>query len=378
MTEYPCCPNPRCGHMLIDQPPGNATVQADNARAATAYVKLSDAYSKWKKKLRPQPICQETGDFLDKPPKPPKTLTSMLCCHCSQNGVDARRGKKCAVNCTISGTKYSLGQCPMCLCTCDAFVALDNYQTIRMATTLGAAQRAENRESTISFLDTYSNVNRMTQQDTFTHLHNMAKRGELASTNSQSVVNHIRNSGCLAQALGMLSNPPPQHILHDLRDKVDSIEHEAGPTHTSVCDMQCFGRASTAASARVYNNNLELSDYIPTSMPSEAEMIQQAMAASASAGISHPNTSSAAALAAYMPPNMSDDEMLRRAIAESTNANHNQARGGVVNDDPMSMSLSVECGDCWETAVPVGGRLFKHTYYLKLDCIQFVRLDDYL
>ena len=113
MTEYPCCPNPRCGHTLIDQPPGNATVQADNARAATAYVDLSQAYSKWKKKLGPQPICQETGELMDKPPKAPKTLTSMLRCHCSQNGVDARRGKKCAVNCTIGGTKYSLGQCPM-------------------------------------------------------------------------------------------------------------------------------------------------------------------------------------------------------------------------------------------------------------------------
>jgi len=80
-------------------------------------------------------------------------------------------------------------------------------------------------------------------------------------------------------------------------------------------------------------------------MPSEDKIMQQAMAASTSAGTSHPNTSSSVALTAYMPPNMSDDEMLQRAIAESTNSNRNQARGGEVNDDPMSMSLSMESSD---------------------------------
>ena len=85
-------------------PPGNATLKDDNARAVAAFMEISGAYSKWKKKLRPQPKCPETGALIDKAPKAPKALKLMLCCHCSQNGVDPRRGKKCWVNCTIGGT----------------------------------------------------------------------------------------------------------------------------------------------------------------------------------------------------------------------------------------------------------------------------------
>lgn len=112
--EYPCCPNPRCGHAHIDQPPGNATLKDDNVRAVVAFMEISGVYSTWKKKLGPQPKCPETGALIDKAPKAPKALKLMLRCHCSQNGVDPRQGKKCWVNCTIGGMKYGLGQCPMC------------------------------------------------------------------------------------------------------------------------------------------------------------------------------------------------------------------------------------------------------------------------
>ena len=30
MQQFPFCPNPKCCHQLIDQPPENATVKADN------------------------------------------------------------------------------------------------------------------------------------------------------------------------------------------------------------------------------------------------------------------------------------------------------------------------------------------------------------
>lgn len=49
---------------------------------------------------------------------------------CHQNGVDVRRGKTCSVNCTLNGIKYKLGKCPLGLCTCDACVELERYNTI--------------------------------------------------------------------------------------------------------------------------------------------------------------------------------------------------------------------------------------------------------
>ncbi len=35
-SEYPFCPNPKCRHPLIDQPPGNADVATKNEQANTA------------------------------------------------------------------------------------------------------------------------------------------------------------------------------------------------------------------------------------------------------------------------------------------------------------------------------------------------------
>ena len=110
-----------------------------------------------------------------------------------------------------------------------------------MATTIGAAQRAENRETAISFFEDGMNINQMTQQDTYTYLYNRARNGGIESISNSSTANHIRNTGALAQSMHMLNNPPPHHIMRDLRSKVDSIQHEAGPTHTDYADMRVYG-----------------------------------------------------------------------------------------------------------------------------------------
>jgi hypothetical protein len=57
--------------------------------------------------------------------------------------------------------KYDLGKCPLCLCCCDAFVEMVNYQTIVMVTTLGAAQCEVSWEDSISYLDQHTNVNQI-------------------------------------------------------------------------------------------------------------------------------------------------------------------------------------------------------------------------
>ncbi len=319
MQQFPFCPNPKCHHQLIDQPPENATVKADNQQAMEAYIQLSSAYAKWKKRQGPQPVCPDTNEPLEKPPKAPKAKKMMLRCHCSQNGVDARQGKKCLVNCIVGRTK-DLGKCPLCLCCCDAFVEMDNYQTIVMATTLGAAQREVSQEDSISYLDQHTNVNRIQQQATLAYYNDLSKMGRMANSLDQSLCSNIRNAGALAQSLSMLENPPLHNVLHTIRDRIDSIQHESGPTHTSFGDMRSLGRSSTAASDRVTNNHLELSEYIPVSMLEE-DMVQQAIAASTSAGGSHPLA--AGVLSAYVPPNMSYEEMMERGIAASTsNANH--------------------------------------------------------
>lgn len=100
-------------------------------------------------------------------------------------------------------------------------------------------------------------------------------------TCNNSVVNNIANEGALVQSLNMLANPPSQDVIRHLRTVVDGVQHPSGPTYTAVGDMRHEGRASTAASARIANNNLELSQYQPMSM-SEEDMMQQALIASRS------------------------------------------------------------------------------------------------
>ena len=76
----------------------------------------------------------------------------------------------------------------------------------------------------------------------------------------------------------MLEDAPAQGIISHLRKSVDHTQHPAGPSFTSVGDMNLHGRAS-AASTRAANNNLQLSAFIHPNM-TEIEMIEQAVAES--------------------------------------------------------------------------------------------------
>ena len=162
--QYPYCPNPKCRHTLIDQPPGNAIVREQNRLANTAYLQQCEAFKLWKNGQGLQPICQITNTPLEKMPKPPTPLEPMLRCHCSQNRADPRAGLKCAVDCRVNNMQYELGKCPLCKCVCCAFIPLKKYDAIVTATTLGAVQQQNAQAESADWLNSHINVNRMQQR----------------------------------------------------------------------------------------------------------------------------------------------------------------------------------------------------------------------
>ena len=59
---------------------------------------------------------------------------------------------KCAVNCSLNGIKYKCRECPLCLCICNAFVEMEKYFTIVMATSLGLVKQEDSQKESIKFL----------------------------------------------------------------------------------------------------------------------------------------------------------------------------------------------------------------------------------
>lgn len=117
----------------------------------------------------------------------------------------------------------------------------------------------------------------------------------------------------------MLANQPSASATRYLRKMVDRVQDRAGPSFISIgADMNVHGRAS-AAHARVTNNSLEMASYVPPNM-SDAEMLQQGIIASSNAAApasTFPASRGGGLLAEYVPTNMSEEEMIRLAIIAS-------------------------------------------------------------
>ena len=255
-SNYPCCPNKECGHHLIDGPPGNVTADETNRLKLDAYMVLSEEFRNWKKDLGPQPRCPTSGDLLTKPPPGPTPLKKYLRCHCSQNRADFRSGKVCAVRCFYKGQQYDLGRCPLCTCTCIAYIPLQNYRTIVTVSSMPRERdtAANTRDDAITYLERGLDVN-MAQQRASARAHSaMLRNGGIA--HSSNVVNAMQDEGACAQALDLAGNPPSQQTVMHLRGIVDRVEDPRGASFTVHGDMNVHGRAGNAAAARASNNNL--------------------------------------------------------------------------------------------------------------------------
>ena len=143
--QYPRCPNSKCKHKFIDQPPGNATATAKNKEILASYMQLCNEFKTWKQSKGPQPICPEKNESLTKMPAAPKTIKRYMRCHCAQTYSDPRSGKQCPCKCVYNGVSFPIGKCPICLCVCSAFIHLDQYTTIMTVTLLDTEEEPNQR-----------------------------------------------------------------------------------------------------------------------------------------------------------------------------------------------------------------------------------------
>ena len=56
------------------------------------------------------------------------------CCHCHQLHADPWSGMTWVVGSKYNGVTFSVGHCPIWMCTCNLFISLDNYYTFMIAT----------------------------------------------------------------------------------------------------------------------------------------------------------------------------------------------------------------------------------------------------
>ena len=149
-----------------DNPPGNVTMIQCNNDAIQAYSDICEAFRLFKKGFGPQPRDPDTNDIVMKIPSAHKPIKRYLRCHCRQNCDNQRTGQKCAVDYFYDGQPFSSGECPLCLCVCNAFVPLKDYVTILMVSTLPDQQRTQEsqREAARNYLEHSLDVNMMQQR----------------------------------------------------------------------------------------------------------------------------------------------------------------------------------------------------------------------
>jgi hypothetical protein len=131
------------------------------------------------------------------------------------------------------------------------------------------------QEEARAFLESATNVNMMQQTTLSQQYHQQTMEGSMVA--SGTALDSIYYGGALAQANHMLRNKPTQPTIRDLRKTVDEVQHPSGPSHTSVGDMNTFGRAS-AAEKRMSNNSLT-GGFVPPGM-TEEQALEAAMQAS--------------------------------------------------------------------------------------------------
>lgn len=278
-VEYPQCPNPKCGHgQLLDAFPDNATARAKDEAATKEYVELCNKVRKWKRKEGPQPK-DASGSLVSKMPPAPNPSKLFGRCHCGQNKSDPRNGDRCIVGCEYNNTRYKLGTCPLCKCTCRAFFDLARYRTMMIAASFDNTQQQQQGNQNVqdearAYLESATNVNMMQQATLSQQYQQQVMEGSMIA--SDSALDSIYFGGALAQANHMLRNKPTQQVVRELRKTVDNVQHPAGPSHTSVGDMNTFGQES-AADKRRRNNGLM--GFVPPGM-TEEQALAAAMQAS--------------------------------------------------------------------------------------------------
>ena len=276
--QYPWCA--RCKHPFLDGPPENATVDEQNQEDVSNYMQLCEEVKAWKndKANVEQPRCSTTLELIEKMPSAPKPRKKFGHCHCHHfkaNGRDRVHGT-CPIGCFYEGVQYAFSQCPICLCTCDAFIDLGQYHAIVAVSTVTTSQtrNADTRANAMEWLESGMNVNREQRRTSAEFYANAMQNGSLAG--DANVALNIDNEAALAQSLYMVGNATFDHgTLRALRAKVDGVQHPAGSTFTQHGDLNQHGR-TTAADRRNTNNRLRGAEGEMT----EEEMVSEAIARS--------------------------------------------------------------------------------------------------
>lgn len=270
--QFPCCPNPKCAHTFIDGPPSNQDADAQNRAAVEAYVAKNREFIAWKQKTGPQPIDDETGEPMTKPPKNPEPIKKAIRCHCHQFKADPRKGSICPVGCKYNGHTYAVGACPICMCRCRLYIWQKNYLSMIIAKSQPSEPTRQNaREEATAYLNSNLTTNRLAQEEAARFYEQEVAHGRLAS--DSNVIGHIRNHGHVAQAFNIVGNGPDPATARFLREQINATQHPAGRTMTDVGDMRTYGRRS-AAGDRARNNGL--AGFVPEEL-SEDEQMQLAM-----------------------------------------------------------------------------------------------------
>ncbi len=249
----------RCLHNLIDLPPSNAIIKAENIAAHQQYMAKSPHLQEYKDGIRPDPPKDKNGKEIKKV-SPPAFKQVQVTCKCYKN-----KGLNCVYKCKFDGKQYPVGSCPVCRCICSHSTTFRDYTAamyFREIKNLGFNNKSTAEEAK-EFVDCGVLANHLTASAAAAAYKSQLDKNRISGSNGVAAA--VFEHGSLAQARTLVQKPPSFQVKQQYRSQMEKIHNTAGKTLIEVDgdiqDVRTFGKGGAAGDWK-RNNKLSNGDVV--------------------------------------------------------------------------------------------------------------------
>ncbi len=232
--EFPCCIH--CSHQLIDLPPLNAIIKAENNTMHQQYMGTSCHLQEYKNGIRPNPPKDKNGKDIKKIALPTFKQEQITCKCYKYKGLD------CFYKCTFEGKQYLVGACPVCRCVCSHSTMFWDYTAamyFRELNNLGTNKKSTAEEAK-EFVDCVVHANHLTASAAAAAYKLQIDKKQISGLSGLAAA--VLEHGILAPSKTLLQNPPSFQVKQQYLSCVTTIFITTSTRMWTRCDVSFIWR----------------------------------------------------------------------------------------------------------------------------------------